>query len=86
MVASVALAFGLALGALGVWMMLEAGSFFSASAEQDNGLLGLGASSSQEASLETPAWIGLLLALGGMSAIAFGARGLYVTFEGRGSV
>ena len=85
-VASVALVFGIAAAAAGLLLMLDAGSFVTSSATQESGLLGLGSSASQEASINTPAWVGLFLALGGAGALAFGARGLYVTFEGRGEV
>jgi hypothetical protein len=85
-VASVALVFGLAVAVAGVVMMLEAGSFVTSSASQSGGLLGMGASSTYESSVNTPAWVGLVLALGGAGALAFGARALFVAFEGRGQV
>lgn len=84
--ASIALVFGLLVAAGGVLMMLDAGAFVSSSATQNSGFFGLGASGSQEASINTAAWVGLFLAIAGAGALAFGARGLYVTFEGRGEV
>lgn len=84
--AVVALFAGAALGYFGVSMMLEAGSFVSQTAEQDSGFLGLGSSSSQSASVNTAAFVGLVLALAGGSALLFGARALFIAFEGRGEI
>lgn len=85
-VAIVALFVGAALGFVGVNMMLDAGSFMSQEAEQDSGLLGVGSSSSQSASVNTAAWVGLVLALAGLSALGFGGRALFIAFEGRGEI
>lgn len=83
-VAMFAILIGLAVGGGGVLLMLEAGSFADASSSQSSGLLGLGSSSEQSASVGTPAWVGLLLAIVGAAVLVFGLRALFVTFEGRG--
>lgn len=86
-IALVALVGGLALGAFGVNMMLEEGSFFTTTASHERGgLLGTQQETTQSASINTPAWVGLLLALGGAGAVSFGARGLFIAFEGRGQI
>lgn len=84
MVASFATLLGIALGLAGVIMTLDAGSFGSSAYEQDNGILGIGGGSSQSASIDTPAWVGLFLAAMGASALLFGLRAMFASFEGRG--
>lgn len=86
-IAIVALVGGLAVGLFGVQMMLEEGEFFTTEVKQERGgLLGTEQTSSQSASINTPAWVGLLLALAGLGAVSFGARGLFIAFEGRGQI
>lgn len=86
-IALVALVGGLAVGIFGVQMMLEEGSFFTTTASHERGgLLGMEEQTSQSSSINTPAWVGLLLALAGAGAVSFGARGLFIAFEGRGQI
>lgn len=81
-----ALFLGLLLGVVGLWVMAEAGSFGSAEREQHSSFLGLwGDGSSESASINTGAFIGLIVALVGASALLFGLRALFVSFEGRGA-
>lgn len=80
-----AIVLGGALGVVGLDAMLDAGSFVSHDAERHDGLLGIGGGARESASVQTPAWVGLLVALVGASAFLFGLRALYVTFEGRGA-
>jgi hypothetical protein len=82
-VSLVAILLGALLGLGGALLMLDAGSFFAAESSQDNGALGLFGGSSQEARMETPAWVGLLAAAVGAGLLLFGFRALYVSFEGR---
>ena len=82
-VASTALALGALLGAAGLYLMLDAGSFFSAEQRESNGILGVFGGGEQRASMGTAPWVGLVAAMVGVSLLLFGFRGLYVTFEGR---
>lgn len=81
LVATLALAFGALLGYVGITQMLEAGSFFTAAGETHNGILGIGGGTSQSASINMQAVVGLLIALVGASALLFGLRALWATFE-----
>lgn len=83
LVATSALVLGALLGVAGLYLMLDAGSFFTAEQRQDNGVLGLFGGGEQRASMGTAPWVGLVGALLGVSLLLFGFRGLYVTFEGR---
>lgn len=82
----VAVFLGLALGYVGITMMMQAGAFATGESSQSSGILGIGGESSQSASVPTSPWIGLLLALVGVGALFFGLRALFVTSEGRGEV
>lgn len=83
-VSAAAIVLGVALGVGGVFVMLQAGSFFSAESEGST-FLGLFGESRQSASAGTPAFVGLLAALLGVSLLLFGFRALFVAFEGRGA-
>jgi TRAP-type C4-dicarboxylate transport system permease small subunit len=83
-VAALAVALGLFLGYVGVTQMIAAGSFASGSSETHSGFLGLGGGSSTSSSVNTGAWVGLVVALVGAAALLFGLRALFVAFEGRG--
>lgn len=78
-----AILLGGVLGLAGAFMMLEAGSFVSGEASQDNGVLGLFGGSEERVSAGTSPWVGLLAALLGGGLLLFGFRALYATFEGR---
>lgn len=82
-VSTAAILFGALLGLAGVLVMLDAGSFFSAESSQESGMLGLFGGSTQEARMDTLAWIGLLVAAVGAGLLLFGFRALHVAFEGR---
>jgi len=81
----VAVFLGLALGGVGIMIMLEAGSFASGDASRSSGPLGLWGEASESASVSTAPWVGLVLAIVGAAALLFGLRALFVTAEGRGS-
>ena len=78
-----ALLLGLALGALGVFAMVQAGSFASAGATAERGPLGLWGSASESASVPTLPWAGLVLALVGAVVLLAGLRGMLAALNGR---